>query len=131
MVSSSSIASSSCHCLFFLLLLLVVAMQVDSRPSPQRSDHQILNNLFGARISSLLLAQPEVNEGSGENPPTASRGGRGLSKGVEPARRGVPRFFQDFIGHQRKFRGRTRKSFGRGCFGFKMDRIGSLSGLGC
>ncbi|KAJ8387410.1 hypothetical protein AAFF_G00156480 [Aldrovandia affinis] len=72
--------------------------KVDSRPSPRKSDSQILNDLFGTQISSLLLAQPEVNEGSAEDPPTASRGGRGLSKGVELAHgevppRGFPRFF--------------------------------------
>jgi hypothetical protein len=33
----------------------------------------------------------------------------------------------------RKLRGRNRKRMagGRGCFGMKMDRIGSISGLGC
>ncbi|KAJ8281910.1 hypothetical protein COCON_G00044290 [Conger conger] len=131
MAASSSMTSSSCHFFSFLLLLLVVATQVDSRPSPQKSDNLILNKLFGAGISSLLLAQPEVNEGSGESPPTASRGGRDLSRGAEPAPGDVPRFLLDFIRRQRKFRGRTRKSFRRGCFGMKMDRIGVLSGLGC
>ncbi|KAG7464574.1 hypothetical protein MATL_G00167040 [Megalops atlanticus] len=97
---------------------------------------QILNDLFGARISSLLLAQPEVNEGSAESPPSVLRDGRGLPKEVGLAHReapshGVPRLFLDFMSRQRKFRGRTRKSSGRGCFGLKMDRIGALSGLGC
>uniref|UniRef100_A0A8C5WIH1 Uncharacterized protein n=1 Tax=Leptobrachium leishanense TaxID=445787 RepID=A0A8C5WIH1_9ANUR len=34
--------------------------------------------------------------------------------------------------NQKKFRGRTKKSGNsRGCFGMKLDRIGSVSGLGC
>ncbi|KAG9346411.1 hypothetical protein JZ751_006722 [Albula glossodonta] len=136
MASSSSMSSSSCPFFFCLSLLLFMAMQVDSRPSQQKSESQILNNLFGARISSLLLTQPEVIEGSAENPPSGSQGGHNLSPRMDLARskvpaHGLPRFFLDFMGRQRKFRGRTRKSSGRGCFGLKMDRIGALSGLGC
>ncbi|TFJ96507.1 aminotransferase AlaT [Platysternon megacephalum] len=42
------------------------------------------------------------------------------------------RFFADFMTGQRKFRGRTRKAPApQGCFGVKLDRIGTLSGLGC
>ncbi|OCT72234.1 C-type natriuretic peptide 1-like [Xenopus laevis] len=31
----------------------------------------------------------------------------------------------------RRYRLRSKKGFSRGCFGMKLDRIGSLSGLGC
>uniref|UniRef100_A0A8C4YAF7 C-type natriuretic peptide n=1 Tax=Gopherus evgoodei TaxID=1825980 RepID=A0A8C4YAF7_9SAUR len=42
------------------------------------------------------------------------------------------RFFADFMSWQRKFWGRTRKAPTlQGCFGMKLDRIGTRSGLGC
>ncbi|GCC47182.1 hypothetical protein chiPu_0031190, partial [Chiloscyllium punctatum] len=41
------------------------------------------------------------------------------------------RFFNDFMNHQKTFRGRTRKRSSSNCFGVKMDRIGAMSSLGC
>lgn len=42
------------------------------------------------------------------------------------------RLFSDFMNNQKKFRGRTKKSGNsRGCFGMKLERIGTSSGLGC
>ncbi|KAM9370326.1 C-type natriuretic peptide 1-like [Phaethornis superciliosus] len=43
----------------------------------------------------------------------------------------VQRFFSDFLSVPRRYRGRSKKGLSRGCFGVKLDRIGSLSGLGC
>ncbi|XP_062993303.1 C-type natriuretic peptide-like [Elgaria multicarinata webbii] len=40
-------------------------------------------------------------------------------------------FLNDFVNTQKKFRGRTKKMGQQGCFGIKLDRIGTLSGLGC
>ncbi|KAM4012026.1 C-type natriuretic peptide 1-like [Anomaloglossus baeobatrachus] len=37
----------------------------------------------------------------------------------------------DPAGASRRLRQRSKKGFNRGCFGVKLDRIGSLSGLGC
>ncbi|XP_075047594.1 C-type natriuretic peptide 1-like [Mixophyes fleayi] len=37
----------------------------------------------------------------------------------------------DPAGIQRRYRQRSKKGFSRGCFGVRLDRIGSLSGLGC
>ncbi|KAL7863836.1 hypothetical protein AOLI_G00152560 [Acnodon oligacanthus] len=94
---------------------------------------QILKDLFGSEISSLLLAQPDITEGSAQSPVPSETTGNGLparSVGAEP-HRAVPRFFLDFLSTQRKLRGRSRKSPARGCFGMKVDRIGALSGLGC
>ncbi|KAG8544283.1 hypothetical protein GDO81_022790, partial [Engystomops pustulosus] len=49
-----------------------------------------------------------------------------------PPNRAWLRLFSDFMNNQKKFRGRTKKSgTSRGCFGMKLERIGSLSGLGC
>uniref|UniRef100_A0A8C2WVI8 Uncharacterized protein n=1 Tax=Cyclopterus lumpus TaxID=8103 RepID=A0A8C2WVI8_CYCLU len=67
-----------------------------------------------------------VNSG---RPASLSTSG-GLASGREVA----PRFLLDLLRQQSKTRRRSRKSMvggGRGCFGMKMDRIGSISGLGC
>ncbi|XP_069804511.1 C-type natriuretic peptide 1-like [Dendropsophus ebraccatus] len=37
----------------------------------------------------------------------------------------------DSAATSRRLRQRSKKGFNRGCFGVKLDRIGSLSGLGC
>ncbi|KAG8005886.1 C-type natriuretic peptide 2 [Nibea albiflora] len=124
---------------FFLpLLLLFIAVAVESRPSPQRDDAQVLHSLFGSRLSSLILAPPtsdDITEGSAGRPHSSSSSSS-PSRGLAGRRRqevAVPQFFLDFLQRQSKMRRRSRKSMvgGRGCFGMKMDRIGSISGLGC
>ncbi|KAJ3585673.1 hypothetical protein NHX12_014392 [Muraenolepis orangiensis] len=70
-----------------------------------------------------------ITEGSAQGPAPSSSAARRLAAGQKE----LPRFFLDFLRSNRKLRGRGRKRMagGRGCFGMKMDRIGSLSGLGC
>ncbi|CDQ95764.1 unnamed protein product, partial [Oncorhynchus mykiss] len=95
---------------------------------------QVLDNLFSAQLRSLILNQPDItSEGSTSgpshsyHPPSQGLAGRGMGAGPV-----VPRLFLDFLRQQRMFRGRSRKSAtARGCFGMKVDRIGSISGLGC
>ncbi|NWH31371.1 ANFC protein, partial [Chloropsis hardwickii] len=41
------------------------------------------------------------------------------------------RFFSDLLSSSRRHQGRSKKGLSRGCFGVRLDRIGSLSGLGC
>nr|XP_043876635.1 C-type natriuretic peptide 2 [Solea senegalensis] len=120
------------------LLLLYLIAAVESRPPPQRDDKQVLHTLFGSRLSSLILAtatSDDVTEGSaGPATPTGVLAlSRGVGRRLGDRREAVPRFFLDFLQHQAKTKRRTRKSMvgGRGCFGRKMDRIGSISGLGC
>lgn len=43
----------------------------------------------------------------------------------------IRRFFSDLLSLSRRYQGRRKKSLSRGCFGVRLDRIGSLSGLGC
>ncbi|XP_040886777.1 C-type natriuretic peptide 2 [Toxotes jaculatrix] len=134
-------ASSSSS--FVPLLLLFLTVAVESRPSPQRNDRQVLHSLFGSRLSSLILATPtsdDVTEGSAGRPaPSSSSPSVGLAvsrsvvRGLAGKQGAAPRFFLDFLRRQAKMSRRSRKSMvgGRGCFGMKMDRIGSISGLGC
>ncbi|XP_044040410.1 C-type natriuretic peptide 2 [Siniperca chuatsi] len=134
-------ASSSSSSSFIPLLLLFLTVAVESRPSPQQDDKQVLHSLFGSRLSSLILAPPttdDITEGSAGRPaPSSSSGGlvasHGAARGLAGRQEAVPRFFRDFLKQQSKMRRRSRKSTvgGRGCFGMKMDRIGSISRLGC
>ncbi|KAM7376810.1 hypothetical protein PAMA_013538 [Pampus argenteus] len=124
-------ASSSSS--FLLLLFLFLTVAVESRPSPLRDDVQVLHSLFGLHLSSLLLAPPtsnDITEGSAGRPTPSPWPSTGLAGRRQEA---VPRFFLDFLRQQSKMRKRSRNSMvgGRGCFGMKMDRIGSISGLGC
>ncbi|NWI83780.1 ANFC protein, partial [Dryoscopus gambensis] len=41
------------------------------------------------------------------------------------------RFFSQLLSLSRRYQGRSKKGLSRGCFGVRLDRIGSLSGLGC
>ncbi|NXR57290.1 ANFC protein, partial [Rhadina sibilatrix] len=43
----------------------------------------------------------------------------------------IRRFLSDLLSLSRRYQGRNKKSLPRGCFGVRLDRIGSLSGLGC
>ncbi|KAM6959592.1 C-type natriuretic peptide 2-like [Tautogolabrus adspersus] len=138
----ASLSSSSLPVLP-LLVLLFLAITVETRPSSQRDNTQVLNSLFGSHLSSLILAPPtsdDITEGSAVGPaPSVSspfKGvavNRGAVRVLAGRQEAVPRFFMDFLQRQSKMRRRSRKSMvgGRGCFGMKMDRIGSISGLGC
>ncbi|XP_021434026.1 C-type natriuretic peptide 2 [Oncorhynchus mykiss] len=135
-------SSSSTRTLLLLILLSSLSLSVESRlssqpsprPSPRKHDTQVLDNLFSAQLRSLILNQPDItSEGSTSgpshsyHPPSQGLAGRGMGAGPV-----VPRLFLDFLRQQRMFRGRSRKSAtARGCFGMKVDRIGSISGLGC
>ncbi|XP_067303233.1 C-type natriuretic peptide 2 [Pseudorasbora parva] len=106
-----------------MLLIITVTTQVKGRPSARQSDAQVLQDLFGLKIGSLLLAHPEVIEGSADSAPLFSHG---LQLPRPPSR-----VFLDVLSRHRKLQGRGRKGVARGCFGMKVDRIGVISGLGC
>ncbi|MED6232985.1 hypothetical protein ATANTOWER_005246 [Ataeniobius toweri] len=103
---------------------------------------QVLLSLLGSRITSLIEATPtsdDITEGSASLPTLvppslglALNHHRNTSR-LASRQEAVPRFFLDFLRRQVKTRRRSHKSMvgGRGCFGMKLDRIGSISGLGC
>uniref|UniRef100_A0A3Q3FEP4 C-type natriuretic peptide 2-like n=1 Tax=Labrus bergylta TaxID=56723 RepID=A0A3Q3FEP4_9LABR len=110
---------------------------------PLQGPLKVLHSLFGSHLSSLILAPPtsdDITEGSAGRPAPSTSSpfkgvavSRGAARGLAGRQEAVPRFFMDFLQRQSKMRKRSRKSMvgGRGCFGMKMDRIGSISGLGC
>lgn len=58
---------------------------------------------------------------------------REQSKSISLGDSAIQRFFSDLLSSARrqKQKGRRKKGPSRGCFGVRLDRIGSLSGLGC
>ncbi|XP_024079678.1 C-type natriuretic peptide-like [Terrapene carolina triunguis] len=108
--------------LLFLLLLLPQLASLAPLRHPK-----ILADLAGdAQLSADVPTPP--------GPRVSPAGSRLLRDSPEPPSLDPTwaRFFADFMTGQRKFRGRTRKAPApQGCFGVKLDRIGTLSGLGC
>ncbi|KAM4564166.1 C-type natriuretic peptide 2-like [Fundulus diaphanus] len=125
-----------------VLLLLLLSVTVETRPSPPDDDKQVLRSLFGSRLTSLIEATPtpdDITEGSASTPKFPPPSGasapsrRGNAGSPAVRQEAVPHSLLDFLRRQAKTRRRSRKSMagGGGCFGMKLDRIGSLSGLGC
>ncbi|NWT74204.1 ANFC protein, partial [Prunella himalayana] len=56
---------------------------------------------------------------------------RDQPQGISRGDGNIRRFLSDLLGSSRRYRGRSKKGLSRGCFGVRLDRIGSLSGLGC
>ncbi|XP_061921436.1 C-type natriuretic peptide 2 [Entelurus aequoreus] len=111
-----------------LLVLIILAIIAESRPSPPRDDTKVMTSMFGSRLSSLLVAPPPSGDAT-EGPAGIPVPSMGLTRRQESS----SQFLVDFLRQHSKIRRRNRKAMmgGRGCFGMKMDRIGSISGLGC
>ncbi|XP_033839914.1 C-type natriuretic peptide 2 [Periophthalmus magnuspinnatus] len=101
--------------------------------------HQTLRSKLGARLSALVLAPPpshDITEGSATGPAPSAHAALRLA---QSSRAALPlaqssRLLLDLVQGRGRMWRRGRKSAvggGRGCFGMKMDRIGSISGLGC
>ncbi|XP_028558519.2 C-type natriuretic peptide-like [Podarcis muralis] len=109
------------------LFLLPLASQ-----TPVHSTQSLLE-ILGEDLATLLSA----NEG--DHPPPLSQilhGQRSLHDAPGPpapssGERAFIHFLKDFVSTQKRFRGRAKKMAQQGCFGIKLDRIGTLSGLGC
>nr|XP_023700610.1 C-type natriuretic peptide-like [Paramormyrops kingsleyae] len=127
MVSSPASGPMSPWTLWLLILLLSVASLVKSRPPPLNSENQIADGLFGTRGGSLLQNHLDPCGGCEVFMPPAWRGGRGThtEPEIEP-RNATPSLLLDFMGRQRKFKGRTRKSSQMGgglCRGLNPGRL--------
>ncbi|KAM8973021.1 C-type natriuretic peptide 1-like [Pelodytes ibericus] len=113
------------------LTVTLLFIGVYSRPSPQIKHLKSLADFLSHDLSSSeeLLLLESMEDLGGPRP-------RDSPLPADPAQvphsRAWLRLFSDFMSNQKKFRGRTKKSgTTRGCFGMKLERIGSMSGLGC
>ncbi|XP_077444426.1 C-type natriuretic peptide 2-like [Stigmatopora argus] len=114
---------------FFSLLFLIFILSAESRPEARNRDVQAMTALFGSRLSSLLADPPSPPEGSAVSPfdPPAD----GWEESASAAR---ARLLAGLLRRHAKMRrrgGKLTSLGGRGCFGLKMDRIGTVSRLGC
>ncbi|XP_041093220.1 C-type natriuretic peptide-like [Polyodon spathula] len=144
--SSSSPSSSLC---FRLICLMLLAVYCQGRPARQHGHHKSLPaGLFGVELAALLEDAGAAEGSSGEETglnqraaptlgvlhPGSGRRGPQADPEPEPPAENKPwrRLLKDFVSSRKMFRGRKKTvQRGRGCFGMKLDRIGSMSGLGC
>ncbi|NXJ64823.1 ANFC protein, partial [Rostratula benghalensis] len=122
----------------FLLLLIVSQNQARARPI---SSLQSLSKLLDEDLEHPLVSEERDREQDDMIPTGAfdqqdtefqwTQNTRGQPESVSMDDSAVQRFFSDLLSLPRRYRGRSKKGLSRGCFGVKLDRIGSLSGLGC
>ncbi|NWI35385.1 ANFC protein, partial [Picathartes gymnocephalus] len=125
-------------CPGFLLLLIVSQNQAGARsissleslskfldedleylPVSEEVDHE-QDDLIPAGVLDQQDTELHWNENTREQPKSLSMGDSAIR-----------RFFSNLLSSSRRYQGRSRKGLSRGCFGVRLDRIGSLSGLGC
>ncbi|NXA53927.1 ANFC protein, partial [Nothocercus julius] len=122
----------------FLLLLVVSQSHVRARPI---STLQSLSKLLDEDLEHSLVSEVTGHEQDHRIPPGTfdqqesefqwTRNTREQPEDTSTSDNAVQRLFSDLRGLPRRYRGRSKKGLSRGCFGVKLDRIGSLSGLGC
>ncbi|XP_028648262.1 C-type natriuretic peptide [Erpetoichthys calabaricus] len=107
-----------------LVALLTVTMEAKPlTPSQQKS----LRNLLGEELSAYLTSDEQ--ESGSENLRSRARLMRDLRLDTR-AKAAWARLLNDHP-NPRKSKGINKKGLSKGCFGLKLDRIGSMSGLGC
>ncbi|KFP81927.1 C-type natriuretic peptide 1, partial [Apaloderma vittatum] len=125
-------------CPGFLLLLIASRNQAGARPIPSL---QSLATLLEEDLEHPLVSKERDHDQ--DNPiPTGgldqqdaefqwTRNSREQPEGTSVDEGAIQRFLSDLLSSSRWYRGRSKKGLPRGCFGVRLDRIGSLSGLGC
>ncbi|XP_063157818.1 uncharacterized protein LOC134496021 [Candoia aspera] len=114
-----------------LLLLLLLCLLLPASQTPVRSPQLLLEIL--RQDLALLLSGDEAGPRLlplGSAPPPLSRQPSPRLPTLHP---GHPWHYvlHDWAKTQRRLRGRPKKTAPLGCFGIKLDRIGTFSGLGC
>ncbi|NXB76081.1 ANFC protein, partial [Donacobius atricapilla] len=125
-------------CPGFLLLLIVSENQAGARSI---SSLQSLSKLLDEDVERPPVSEERDHEeddlmpaGVLDQQDTALQWIRNTGDQPESISMGdavIRRFFSDLLSLSRRYQGRNKKSLSRGCFGVRLDRIGSLSGLGC
>ncbi|NXE12698.1 ANFC protein, partial [Lophotis ruficrista] len=125
-------------CLGFLLLLIASQNQARARPI---SSLQSLSRLLDEDLEHPLVSEERDHERDDMIPTGAfnqqeaefqwTQNTRDQPESMSVGDSAIEKFFSDLLSLPRRYRGRSKKGLSRGCFGVKLDRIGSLSGLGC
>ncbi|KAJ6656784.1 hypothetical protein lerEdw1_003115 [Lerista edwardsae] len=119
----------------FLLFLLCTQNQGRAKPI---TSVQALSKLLEEELEQPVGSEEMEQEqdetlltGAVEQPDAPFQWSRNPREGLPLPEGSLQRLFSDLLGSSRRFRGRSKKGLTRGCFGVKLDRIGTLSGLGC
>ncbi|NXF05320.1 ANFC protein, partial [Smithornis capensis] len=125
-------------CPGFLLLLIVSQNQAGARST---SSLQSLSKLLDEELEHPLVSEERDQEQDElipadvfDQPDTEVQWPQKAQEqpgSVSMGDSAIQRFLSDLLSLSRRYRGRSKKRLSRGCFGVRMDRIGSLSGLGC
>ncbi|KAM6241097.1 C-type natriuretic peptide 1-like [Porphyrio hochstetteri] len=119
-------------CPGFLLLLIVSQNQARARSI---SSLQGLSKLLEEDLEHPLLSEEKDQEQNDMIQQDAesqwTQNIRDQPESMSMGDSAIQRFFSDLLSLPHRYRGRSKKGLSRGCFGVKLDRIGSLSGLGC
>ncbi|XP_054242187.1 C-type natriuretic peptide [Indicator indicator] len=117
------------------LLLALLSVRLEAKPVSQLPQKASRGSAAAAGPPEAAAAERD-KERNKERSSSSSGGGGG--SGPREAREvrvearprpGWTRLLQDPPG--RRHKGLHKKGMGKGCFGLKLDRIGSMSGLGC
>ncbi|NXJ12475.1 ANFC protein, partial [Odontophorus gujanensis] len=124
-------------CPGFLLLLIVSQKQAMAKPV---SSLQSLSMLLDEELEHPLVSEERHREQDdsvpigafdqeeAEFPWTQITREQPVSTSTDSA---VQRLLSDLLGLPWRYQNRSKKGLSRSCFGVKLDRIGSMSGLGC
>ncbi|MEE6511073.1 hypothetical protein FKM82_017298 [Ascaphus truei] len=113
------------HFLAWGLLLAVLCVRMEAKPTAQ-AQKKSLRSLLGEELADYLAAADRSDRYI--DPKTRARLLRDLRAGTR-SRTAWVRLLNEYS-NTRKYKG-IKKGLSKGCFGLKLDRIGSMSGLGC
>ncbi|KAM6326080.1 C-type natriuretic peptide [Podargus strigoides] len=111
------------------LLLALLSVRLEAKPASQLPQKASRGSAAAAGPPEAAAEREKEREkersGGGGSGPREAREARAEAR----PRAGWGRLLQDPPG--RRHKGLHKKGLGKGCFGLKLDRIGSMSGLGC
>nr|XP_005997422.1 PREDICTED: C-type natriuretic peptide [Latimeria chalumnae] len=113
------------HMLACGLLLILISVRMEAKPVIQ-TQQKSLRSLLGEELSEYLTSVEQ--EGQVETTKSRSRLLRDL-RVKSRSKMAWSRILNDSP-NSRKYKG-GKQVLTKGCFGLKLDRIGSMSGLGC
>ncbi|XP_034638570.1 C-type natriuretic peptide [Trachemys scripta elegans] len=116
------------HFLACGLSLALLSIRLEARPAAQ-PQQKPPRSAPGHELAESLAAGPERGETAGGGRGSGSRLLRELRVDTK-SRAAWARLLRDYPG-TRRHKGVSKKGLSKGCFGLKLDRIGSMSGLGC
>ncbi|XP_068880715.1 C-type natriuretic peptide [Aphelocoma coerulescens] len=119
------------------LLLALLSVRLEAKPAsqlPQKASRGSAAAAAAAAGPPESAEREKEREKDREKERTGGGGGSGPREAREAraearTRAGWARLLQDPPG--RRHKGLHKKGLGKGCFGLKLDRIGTMSGLGC